>query len=478
MKSLEKDRSRRYETASAFAADIQRYLDNETVEACPPSAGYRLRKYVWRNRRSLSTAGLVAAALVAATFVSFWQAHRSRAAQHLAEADRDKAAASEKKATAISNFLEFDLLRQVNSDDQLRDGYSVVLHLTVKEALDRAAAKIGDRFRDQPLVEAALRKVIGDAYLALNQHQFASLHLRRAAEIYEAYLGPDHADTLNSRNSLAMTTQWLNLPEAIAILADVLERRRATLGQDHVDTLGTMNSLGEACRKAGQLDRAYELIQKVLSRETATRGPDDSSTVNSVHDLGLVCRDMGKYAEAIDLLESATTKLAAMNGEYSSNTFYSRENLAGVVAKAGNLEQVNRSLRDLSRIEQLDESLGKSRSMKVIDLRMSLAERLLKLDRAAEAETVLRETLQVCDRAKAARRRLVVLSLLGEILWTRQQHVAAESLLLEAYEGLAPFSDTYTIERLAEATERIVRFYELTNRLEKARAWRGKLSHK
>jgi serine/threonine-protein kinase len=57
MKALEKDRDRRYESASAFAADVQRYLNDEAVEACPPSAGYRLRKYAggtggfWRWRR-------------------------------------------------------------------------------------------------------------------------------------------------------------------------------------------------------------------------------------------------------------------------------------------------------------------------------------------------------------------------------------------------------------------------------------------
>ena len=57
MKALEKDRNRRYETASAFAADVQRYLDDEPVQACPPSAGYRLRKFVRRNKRALATAG-------------------------------------------------------------------------------------------------------------------------------------------------------------------------------------------------------------------------------------------------------------------------------------------------------------------------------------------------------------------------------------------------------------------------------------
>jgi serine/threonine protein kinase len=87
MKALEKDRNRRYESASALAADVQRYLNDDAVEACPPSAGYRLRKYVRRHRRMLVTAGLIAAALVAATAVSAWEAAQARAAQHQAEAN-------------------------------------------------------------------------------------------------------------------------------------------------------------------------------------------------------------------------------------------------------------------------------------------------------------------------------------------------------------------------------------------------------
>src|SRR5206468_2077988 len=64
MKTLEKDRNRRYESASAFAADVQHFLSDEPVQACPPSAGYRLRKFARRNKAALATAGLVMAALL------------------------------------------------------------------------------------------------------------------------------------------------------------------------------------------------------------------------------------------------------------------------------------------------------------------------------------------------------------------------------------------------------------------------------
>ncbi|HET6575570.1 MAG TPA: serine/threonine-protein kinase, partial [Fimbriiglobus sp.] len=69
MKALEKDRNRRYESAGAFAADVERYLADLPVEACPPSAGYQLRKFWRRNRGLMLPAGAVAATLIAATAV-------------------------------------------------------------------------------------------------------------------------------------------------------------------------------------------------------------------------------------------------------------------------------------------------------------------------------------------------------------------------------------------------------------------------
>src|SRR5262249_38316553 len=63
MKCLEKDRNRRYETAASLVADVQRYLKDEPVQACPPSAGYRLRKFAQRNRGPVA-AGLALAALL------------------------------------------------------------------------------------------------------------------------------------------------------------------------------------------------------------------------------------------------------------------------------------------------------------------------------------------------------------------------------------------------------------------------------
>ncbi len=98
MKALEKDRNRRYETASAFAADVGRYLQDEPVQACPPSAGYRLRKFVRRYRGPVVAACLVGLALVGGIIGTTWGMLRATEAEAdaLVEAGRRERALDEK----------------------------------------------------------------------------------------------------------------------------------------------------------------------------------------------------------------------------------------------------------------------------------------------------------------------------------------------------------------------------------------------
>src|SRR5438876_377719 len=110
MKTLEKDRNRRYETANDFAADVQRYLNDDPVQACPPSASYRFRKFARRNKGALVATMLVAIALVAGTIVSTWQAIRATDAETLAQ-DRLQGE-QEQRALAQTNAADADARRQ------------------------------------------------------------------------------------------------------------------------------------------------------------------------------------------------------------------------------------------------------------------------------------------------------------------------------------------------------------------------------
>ena len=99
MKALEKDRARRYQTANALAADIERYLHDEPVEASPPTASYRLRKLAMRHRAAVITSAAFVSLLIAAVVVSASFAFREKSARELADRNAALAAQNAQQAT-------------------------------------------------------------------------------------------------------------------------------------------------------------------------------------------------------------------------------------------------------------------------------------------------------------------------------------------------------------------------------------------
>src|SRR5262249_29919709 len=105
MKALEKDRNRRYETANGFAADVLRYLAGEPVLAVPPSAGYRLRKFLRRNKGPVLAVAVVFAVIVAGVIGTTWQAILAEQARGIADENAQKAkeeAANAARATGVA----------------------------------------------------------------------------------------------------------------------------------------------------------------------------------------------------------------------------------------------------------------------------------------------------------------------------------------------------------------------------------------
>jgi eukaryotic-like serine/threonine-protein kinase len=109
MKSLEKDRGRRYDSAAGLAKDVERYLKDEAVEACPPTLGYRMRKTFRRHKAAILTAAAFVLVLVAAAAVAAWQAVRATDAERATAVERDRTAeqrdaADEARREAIKQF--------------------------------------------------------------------------------------------------------------------------------------------------------------------------------------------------------------------------------------------------------------------------------------------------------------------------------------------------------------------------------------
>ena len=182
MKAMEKERSRRYASASEFAADIARYLNDEPVLASPPSRGYRIRKFIRRHRAGVAlTTGLI---LLLASFAGIEAVQLRRITR-----ERDR-------ADHVTSF--FTSMFKVADPSEARGN-----KVTAREILDKASNEIGAGLASDPELQAQLMHVMGSVYYNLGLYPLAHSLFTRAIEIRRRILGPQHLETLASMHELA-----------------------------------------------------------------------------------------------------------------------------------------------------------------------------------------------------------------------------------------------------------------------------------
>jgi len=241
MKCLEKHRERRYETASGLARDIQRYLADEAVEARPPSAGYRLSKFLKRNKGPVMAASLVLLALLAGMLGTTWGLFEARRQEQIArqeatakeqaraaeaeraegertakeeaqeqkakaEAARDNEARERGYAEAIAKFVKDDFLALTSVEGQGRfGGDELTRNATLRELLDRAAEKLKNRKNLAHRTEAELCWIIGVSYRGVGEFARAMRDwcncMRRRARKTRPPSGREKGGSMSKRNS-------------------------------------------------------------------------------------------------------------------------------------------------------------------------------------------------------------------------------------------------------------------------------------
>jgi tetratricopeptide (TPR) repeat protein len=172
LKSLEKDRSRRYTSAAALADDLDRHLSKQPVLAGPPSRVYQLRKFVSRNRVPVVAVLCVMAALllgIIGIFLGMLEAGRQR----------DSA---QREAANVREVTDFLIGLMTLADPK----FAMSPEVSVRALLDRAASEVTGAFEGLPEAEARVRSTMGQAYLSLGEHPPAELHLKRAVELLES----------------------------------------------------------------------------------------------------------------------------------------------------------------------------------------------------------------------------------------------------------------------------------------------------
>lgn len=377
-KALEKDKARRYESAAALAADIERYLRDEPILARPPSAGYQLQKFARRHRALVGGVAAVFVVLVAGIAVSSVLAIRARRAEQAALAARDRAvqaeaqartqrnlaAAAEQTAThqrdlavaaqqeavraenralqekkradeqaatamAETNFIENDLLAQAGTSSQSHAHFKPDPDLKVRTALDRAAAHIQGKFDRQPLVEASIRLSIGKAYRDIGVYPEAQRQVEKAIELRRHGLGEENPDTLLAMCELAsLYSSEAKYPQAISLHSRVLDVQRRVLGKDKPDTVDTMFDLATDYDMSEQGAKAEPLLIQVLDDQTRSLGKENVETLETANRLAGLYQRRYDYAKAEPLMTETLETQRRVLGEDHPDTVITMQNLA------------------------------------------------------------------------------------------------------------------------------------------------------
>ena len=357
MKALEKDRTRRYETANGFAMDIERFLKDEPVEASPPSPAYRFRKFARRNRRVLSMGAMVIVALLTGTIISTWQAIRATQAIHAErelrqQAGESEAAARESERVAVAN------LKLANQYGIRADRY----FLNAREVVDRMTERLKDpRLLQVPEVRA-LRKqlledllecyqkvyrddasdlpglqekasalrMIGDIRLMLGEPELAEKAYRDAISMRESYVA-EHPTNLTTYQVLA--TCYAKLGDLMAgknrtaeaeadyrralVLSAPLATDRTYLNVVYRDSLRTYHqALFNLLEHRGQVEAARAICGELLApfEESAAKSPEQMAPQLRLADAlywgTFLLTDTG-HAEEADKLRDRTIDLYA-----------------------------------------------------------------------------------------------------------------------------------------------------------------------
>ena len=262
MKSLDKDRTRRYSTVVEFATDVERHLSGRPVLAGPPTGLYRMKRFVQRRLAWVATAMVVTTAVLGSLVFStmmYLQTDQALKREVTVRAELQ----------AVSDFFTKDLLASVYPEKI--GGQQVPL----RYLLDTASTKLQHKLRINPLSEAAIRQELGLIYQKMGDYRAAEAHLKRALEIRRTQLGEQNPAALTSMNSLG----WLywnegHYEQCAPLLTEAFETRQDVLGPEHPDTLQSMTHLAwlDACDMEGlkrivSAEKAYQTVCRVLGKD-------------------------------------------------------------------------------------------------------------------------------------------------------------------------------------------------------------------
>jgi len=325
MKCLEKDRSRRYDTAHSLALDLRRYLNHEPVEASPPSVVYQLRKLAQRHRTLVGAGACVAAVMLLAVIgMSLSTA--------LALRERDRANAAQRLATrlAASRNEVIDSYVSVlgRTDPRHMQQLTPIAHM---QEIDRL---VGPTLRNEPLRHAAVLELIGRSYTALKQFEIAEAKLTEASRLYENELGAMARETLTCRFHLAvLLAKRGDFDEAERALREVLQAQKEAIGPADRYTLATRDYLGCVVLNRDRIKDAEEIFRATHADAESTLGENHRATLRYMDHVAQALDRQDHTEEADAIFQDVLARRREHLGESDPDTLISLNGWAGVLYK-------------------------------------------------------------------------------------------------------------------------------------------------
>ncbi len=428
-KALAKEKSRRYATAGELGADVQRFLDYEPISARRPGAWYQFSRFARRNRAVVAGLVAVVMVLVLGIAATSWQAQRATRAEAVARHNEADARQQAAIAQASRDFLE-QTLGAADPFGGLGD------KVTVVQAMHEAVSQLdAGAFKDQPLVDAAIRQTIGVTLRMLSRHDEAEPLLRRSLEIRRTLLPPDDVQVAAALAALGSLMNAQGKVEAEEPLRLALDIRRRKLAPGDRLIIDSMTSLSKFLGETGRHAEAERLMREVIAHDRQSpRDPLNMAT--ALNNLAMSLQNQGRVVEAEPLFrEMLETQRRVLKPGHPGIASGAR-NLAANLTFQGKFKEAEPLMRESLEITR------RALPGDHVDLAISLNNMAKFLSESGgdpgEVESHYRESLAVLRRALPAQHPMIAtcMSNFGYFLKQRNKLDEAEVLLREAVEIL------------------------------------------